>query len=369
MTDREAYIALNMIQGIGPVTVASLVAALGSPDAILKAGRTELERVRGVGPEIAAKIIDQRDKIDPAKEIEAASGLGAAILTRDDPDYPGRLREIHDPPLVLYVKGRLGGSGQCMAVVGTRHATHYGRDCAERLSYQLVQAGFAVASGLALGVDTAAHKGALKAGGRTVAVIGSGLDIVYPPENKALAGEISASGAVVSEFPLGRQPDRTTFAIRNRIVSGMSLGVIVVEAGTTSGALITARQALEQGRTVFAVPGRIDSPASRGTHQLLRSGARLVEDVEDVLEEFEFLIPPRNTAKPAEREGPMPKLSPEESSLVAALSDGALDVDSLIRQSGIDAARVSSLLIGLEMKKVARMLPGRQVELARMKPR
>jgi len=367
MTDRDAYIALNMIQGIGPVTVASLVAALGSPRAILEAGRSELEAARVVGPEMAGKILEQRDKIDPAGEIEAASGLGAAIVTQCDSDYPRRLKEIHDPPLALYVKGRLSSTEPCMAVVGTRHATHYGRDCAERLSYQLVQAGFAVTSGLALGIDTAAHKGALKAGGRTIAVIGSGLDIIYPAENKVLAGDISASGAVVSEFPLGRQPDRTTFAIRNRIVSGMSLGVIVVEAGTTSGALITARQALEQGRTVFAVPGRIDSPASRGPHQLLRGGARLVEDVEDVLEEFEFLIPQRNSTQQAPREGPMPRLSPEESGLVSQLSDGAMDVDSLIRQSGLEPGKVSSLLIGLEMKKVARMLPGRQVELVRMK--
>lgn len=365
MTDREAYIALNMIQGIGPVSVASLVAALGSPAAILRAGRPELEGVRGVGKEIASKILEQRDHIDPAKEVAIAAAQGVTVLTRDDPDYPRRLREIHDPPLALYVKGRLVGGESCIAVVGTRHATHYGRDCAERLAYQLVQAGFTVSSGLALGIDTAAHKGALKAGGRTVAVVGCGIDIVYPSENKALAGDISASGAVVSEFSMGRQPDRTTFAIRNRVVSGMSMGTIVVEAGTKSGALITARQALEQGRAVFAVPGRIDSPVSRGTHQLLRGGARLVEDIEDVLEEFEFLIPPRNTTKAAEREGPMPKLSPEESRLIEVLSEGAMDVDSLIRESGIDPAKVSSLLIGLEMKKVARMLPGRQVELVR----
>lgn len=369
MTDREAYIALNMIQGIGPVSVASLVAALGSPAAILKAGRAELEGARGIGPEIASKILGQREHVDPAKEIESAAKIGVSIITREDADYPRRLREIHDPPLALYVKGKLAGGESCIAVVGTRHATRYGRDCAERLAYQLVQAGFTVSSGLALGIDTAAHRGAIKAGGRTVAVVGSGINIVYPPENSALADDIAGNGAVVSEFPLNRQPDRTTFAIRNRIVSGMSMGVIVVEAGTTSGALITARQALEQGRSVFAVPGRIDSPASRGPHQLLRTGARLVEDIEDVLEEFEFLIPPRNTAKLAERDGPAPKLSPEESRIVEVLADGAMDVDSLIRLSGIEAAKVSSLMIGLEMKKVARMLPGRQVELVRVRAR
>ncbi|MEI6970773.1 MAG: DNA-processing protein DprA [bacterium] len=366
MTDREAYIGLNMIQGIGPVTVASLVSALGSPKAILAAGKSELEAVRGIGPGMAAKIVDQRAGIDPSEELGKAAALGIAILTRDDAEYPRRLCEIHDPPLALYVRGKLIGTEPCIAVVGTRHATHYGRDCAERLSYQLVQAGFTVASGLALGVDTAAHKGALKAGGRTVAVIGCGLDTMYPPENKALAAEIAASGAVVSEFPLGRQPDRTTFAIRNRVVSGMSMGVLVIEAGKTSGALITSRQALEQGRTVFAVPGRIDSPTSRGTHDLLKNGARLVEDVQDILDEFEFLIHPRSmaqgVAKPA---GPAPKLSSEESRLVELLKSGAMDVDSLIREAGIEPAVVCSLLIGLEMKKVARMLPGRQVELVR----
>ena len=365
MTDREAYVALNMMEGIGPVTVASLMSTLGSIQAVFQAGRSDLLAARGVGPGMADLIIEKRGALDPAREIERASELGLRVITRAEEDYPKRLREIHDPPLALYVSGTLEtGDRQAIAVVGTRHATHYGRDCAERLSYQLAQVGFCVVSGLALGIDTVAHRGALKAGGRTLAVIGSGPDAIYPAENRGLAREISERGAVLSEFPLGRQPDKTTFPIRNRIVSGLSMGVLVIEAGTTSGALITARQAAEQGRTVYAVPGRIDSPASRGTHGLLKTGARLVEDVQDILDELEFLIPAR-VSDPALRDGPRPRLTPEETKIVEALKDGGLDVDSLIRASALDASRVSSLLIGLEMKKVVRMLPGRMVELSR----
>jgi len=367
MTDKEAYIALNMIQGIGPVSVAAMISALGTPQAILDASRADLMRARGVGPEISEKILTQRSAVDPVKEIEAAGRLGFSIITQVDEAYPRRLKEIHDPPLALYVMGSLDGVDHpAVAVVGTRHATHYGRDCAERLSYQLGQVGFTVVSGLALGIDTAAHKGAMKSGGKTIAVIGSSLDNIYPPENQSLAGEISRHGAVISEFPLGRKPDRTTFPIRNRIVSGLSMGTVVVEAGTTSGALITAKQALEQGRSVFAVPGRIDSPGSRGPHRLIRDGACLIEDVQDILDEFEFLIPARKGATSSGGGCPRPRLSPEESRVIEILADGAMDIDSIIRQTALDPGMISSLLIGLEMKKVVRMLPGRHVELTRI---
>lgn len=379
VSERNAYIALNMMEGIGPVTVRTLASSLGSVQAVLEADESALVQANGVGHDLARKILEQRGEVDPEGEIERASAIGACIITPLDEEYPRQLKEIHDPPLALYILGRLESKDQnSIAVVGTRRATHYGRDSAERLSYELAQAGFVVVSGLALGIDTAAHKGALKAGGRTIGVIGSGLDCIYPSENRTLAKEIAECGAVISEFTLGRQPDKTSFPIRNRIISGMSLGTVVVQAGTTSGAMITASQALEQGRSVFAVPGRIDSHASRGPHRLIRDGARLIENVDDVIDELQFLLPgsaslraenTRNASSgglvSANALPAVADLSEHESRLVSMLTDDAMDVDSMIRESGLKPATVSSTLIGLEMKKIIRMLPGRMVELRR----
>ena len=371
MDERSAYIILNMIQGVGPVTVRSLVDALGSVPAVLKAGRETMLRVRRVGPELAGKIIAQRDELSAEAEVEKAGRLGISIVTPADSGYPVRLKEIHDPPLALYVKGSLLPADQySVAIVGTRKASHYGRDCAERLAYELAQAGFVIVSGLALGIDTAAHRGAIKAGGRTVAVLGGGLDSIYPAENAKLADEVSVHGAVISEFPVGRQPDKTTFAIRNRIISGLSLGTVVVEADTRSGAMITAAAALEQGRNVFAVPGRIDSVSSRGPHKLLREGARIVESSEDILDELGMLIPSSATLgrqggqSGAFVETPV-RLDPDERKIVDLLGEGPLDMDTLIRESKMEPRQVSSLLISMEMKKLVRILPGRIVELKR----
>jgi len=367
LNEREAYVALNLMADIGPVGVRSLVTALGSPQAIFTAMKAEFLRAEGIGPAQADKIIAQRDSLQPDEEIKRAERLGAQILTPVDDAYPKPLLQIHDPPLALYVFGTLEpGDKRAIGVVGSRHTTLYGRECSEKLSYQLVQSGFVVVSGLARGIDTAAHRGALKGGGRTLAVLGGALDCLYPPENADLAREIAQHGAVLSEFPLGRKPDKTTFPMRNRIISGLSMGILVVEAGLGSGALITVDQALDQGRTVFAVPGRIDSPSSKGTHQLIRNGARLVENVDDILDEFEFLIPPgprnRDTAA---TESKRPPLLPEEERIVHALEDGEQDLDTLTRATGLSPARVSALLIGLEMKRMVRMQPGRIVELIR----
>ena len=362
MNERDAYIALNIMEKVGPVSVRSLVSVLGSAAAIFSADREALMRAPGVGPELAEAILRQRDQIDWAGELERTAERGARIVTPLDEDYPRPLREIHDPPLALYVWGTLSGADRhAIALVGTRHPTHYGRDVAEQLGYQLAKAGFVVVSGLAEGIDTAAHKGALKGQGRTLAVIGGGLDRLYPPSNAELAAHIAGHGAVLSEFPLGRQPDKTSFPIRNRIVSGLSMGVVVVEAGLKSGAMITTRQAMEQGRTVFAVPGRIDSFASQGCHALIRDGAALVTGVDDILKEFEFLIPARAETDAAARR-PRANLSEPEAALAGLLADGGKDVDSLIRESGLGAAAVGSLLVSLEMKRTIRMLPGRLVE-------
>lgn len=368
MNDRSAYITLNLMEGVGPVRTRALIAALGSIEAILEADASSLARVGGVGSAFAQRIVSQREEIDAEAEIERATRAGARILTPVDHEYPAHLREIHDPPLALYVQGDLQDKDRhSVAVVGTRRATRYGGDCAERLSYELAQSGFTVISGLARGIDTAAHRGALKAGGRTIAVIGSGLSCVYPEENRKLAKEIAKQGAVLSEFAMDRKPDKTTFPIRNRIVSGMSMGTIVVEAGVKSGAMITAAQAMEQGRSVFAVPGRIDSHGARGPHHLIRDGARLIEDVDDVIDELQFLLPSSVGRGPAggAQQSPLAlaKLSADESRIIGLLKDGSMDVDGIIRQTGLKVANVSSMLIGLEMKKVIRMLPGRMVEL------
>jgi DNA processing protein len=345
--------------------VRSLSALLGSPQAIFTAEREKLSQAEGIGPAIVEKIIAQRSSINPAEELKRAAKLKAQILTPLDEDYPKPLLQIHDPPLALYVRGKLLPTDQhAIGVVGSRRTTIYGRETAESLGYQLAHAGFTVVSGLARGIDTFAHRGALKANGRTLAVLGGGIDEVYPPENIKLADEIAASGAVISEFPIGKQPDKTTFPIRNRIVSGLSMGVVVVEADLTSGALITANQALEQGRSVFAVPGRVDSPASKGTHMLIKTGARLVENVDDILQEFEFLIP---RPKPGESpdKGLFPPLNDEEKKIVQLLEEGEQNVDEVIRKTGINAGRFSVVLLGLEMKRLVRLYPGRMISLIR----
>jgi DNA processing protein len=363
MEEREAYIALNMMGKVGPVTVRSLVTELGSAAAIFSADRDTLGRVGGVGREAREALLAGREAVDWQAEMDRAEREGVRLVAAVDAEYPRSLLEIHDPPLALYVKGRIDSRDrQAIAVVGTRHPTHYGRDCAGRLAGQLAQAGFCVVSGLALGIDTAAHEAALGAGGRTLAVVAGGLDCLYPESNRGLAERVAGHGAIVSEYPFGRNPDKTTFPVRNRIVSGLSMGVLVVEAGFRSGALITADQATEQGRSVFAVPGRIDSAASQGAHLLLKQGARLVENVDDVLREFEFLFPSaKMEATAARRERPI--LTPAEEQLLKVLQEGEADVDTLIRTSGLNASAVGSLLIGLEMKRLVRMLPGRMVEL------
>lgn len=365
MTPRHAYIALNMMTSVGPVRVRNLVAALGSVESIFTASEEELMRADGVGRETAAEIVRQRGDVDPVAEEEKASKLGANILTFADGDYPQSVRAIYDPPLALYVRGSIEPKDRhAVAVVGTRSPTHYGAGVADRLAYQLAKAGFCVVSGLARGIDTAGHRGAIKGGGRTLAVLGGAMDKLYPPENEALAGQIVEHGALISEFPLGREPDRTTFPYRNRVVSGLSMGIIVVEANVKSGAMITANEALEQGKTVFAVPGRIDTPQARGTHQLIKNGARLIEDIDDVMEEFEFLIPREKKEKAAAMPArPEVALSPDEQVIVKALWKGGLDVDSLTREVALKISQVNALLMGLEMKKVVRILPGRMVEL------
>jgi DNA processing protein len=367
MTDREAYIALNMIEGLGPARVRALIDVLGSPSALFDPELTDLRSVKGFGEKLSEAVLSRRSQVDPQAEMEKASDMGVRIFTPLDAEYPDTLKAIYDPPLALYVRGELlPCDGHALAMVGSRKCTHYGLNVTDRLAYQLAQTGFTVVSGLARGIDTAAHEGALKAGGRTIAVLGSALDELYPPENAELADDIAHRGAVISEYPFGRQADRMTFPYRNRIISGLSMGVIVVESGAKSGSLHTADAAAEQGRSIFAVPGRIDSPASKGTNRLIKNGAKLVDNVDDILEEFELLVPAGQLQKPREAPSARPEvpLTDDEQALVKLLWNESMDVDSLARAAGLPSARVSALLIGLEMKRVVNMLPGRIVELA-----
>jgi DNA processing protein len=366
MQDREAYIVLNMIEGLGPVSVRRLIDALGSPKAILEADREALMEARGVGEKMALKIITQRDSIDPVAEQEKAADCGARIITPLDDEYPDALKAIHDPPLALYVQGRmLPADRRALGMVGSRSTSHYGLSAADRLAYQLGQVGFTVVSGLARGTDTVAHRGALKGGGRTIAVLGGAIDCLYPPENEELAKKIAKQGAVISEYPMGRQADRMTFPYRNRIISGLSMGVLLIESAVKGGSMHTMEAAAEQGRTVFALPGRIDVPGSHGPHMLIKNGAKLVERLDDILEEYEFLIPPSELEAPESAPAARPDvpMTAQESAIVAALWEEALDVDSLARALSMPSHELSGLLLGLEMKRVIKTLPGKMVEL------
>ncbi len=293
--------------------------------------------------------------VDLAAELARVQDFGAEVLTQASPKYPRLLREIYNPPIVLYCWGQITeGDQRAIAVVGSRKTSHYGLECAKKLSYQLAYAGLTVVSGLARGIDTAAHQGALAAQGRTVAVIGSGLMDLYPQENMGLAEKIASSGAVVSEFPMTFPPTPQTFPYRNRIVAGWSSGLLVVEAGLKSGALITASQALEHNRTVYAVPGPIDRPTSAGTNRLIQQGAKLVAGASDILDEMNLLLPPeRAKSVPAE-------LSLDEQTLLDAIETTETPLDSIVAKSGLPMPKVASTLLALEMKRRVKQLPGQQ---------
>jgi len=359
MTESEAYFILNLLSGIGPVRAKRLRERFGSLDLALTARGADLRSVEGIGPELVEALVSWKETTNHEKERKWAEEMGLTIVTMADKEYPASLVEIYDPPLVLYIKGKVPETWpRGVAVVGSRETSHYGLENAKKLGYQLAYAGVPVISGLARGIDTAAHLGALAAKGTTWAVLGCGLDKMYPPENDALAAKIVESGGcLISELPLGTSPDKRTFPMRNRIVSGLSFGVLVIEAGRQSGALITARQALDQGRQVFAVPGRIDNPLAQGCHQLLKDGAKLVEGVEDILAELEFLIP-RESVTPAPR--PLPaNLTGDEEKVYAAIELDETPIDAITQATGLPSGTVSSTLLRLEMRKLVRQLPGK----------
>ena len=358
MTHLEACIALNMIPQMGPVRLRRLLDAFGSAEQILLARTDQLAAIDGITRPLSENIARWQDHADPTAELKKAADLGAHIITAQDDEYPPALREIHDPPMVLYVRGEITERDRhAVAVVGSRKASHYATECAKKLSFQMAYAGLTVISGLARGIDTAAHQGALAAKGRTLAVIGAGLGELYPPENAQLADRIAPSGAVLSEFPIDTKPDRQTFPIRNRIVTGCSFGVLVVEAGANSGALISANMAAEQGRTLYAVPGRIDSPAALGSNRLLQQGAKLVITVDDILDDLPMIFKEQPELPAA---APVAELTPDQQKILNALGSDETALDSVIATSGLTAAAVSSTLLALEMRRLVKQLPGKR---------
>jgi DNA processing protein len=362
MDSREALIALNLIEHVGPVRARSLLEHFGDAPKILAAPKSALLRVRSIGDETAEAIANWEKTIDLAGELKRISDFGCRVLIQSDENYPASLREIYDPPLVLYVKGGLTAKDKnAVAMVGSRSTTHYGIETARKLAYQLAYVGVTVVSGGARGIDTAAHQGSLAAKGRTVAVLGTGINIIFPPENKDLFARIAENGAVITQFPFNRNGDRQSFAIRNRIIAGMTLGTVVVEADLHSGALITSNFATEYGRQVFAVPGRIDSPRSKGCHDLIKKGAKLCEGAEDILSEFEYLFPGSNRPPSPGETGVLPalELSANEQKVYDALDNEERSIDEIIRKSGLPSSAVSVALLGLEMKRVVKQLPGK----------
>ena len=340
-----------------------LLEHFGDAPQILAASKSQLLRVRNIGDETAEAISTWEKSIDLAGELKRIADFDCQVLISSDENYPASLREIYDPPLVLYVKGELTAKDKnAVAMVGSRQTTHYGLETARKLAYQLAYVGVTVVSGGARGIDTAAHQGALSAKGRTVAVLGTGINIIFPTENAELFERIAANGAVITQFPFNRPADKQSFPIRNRIVAGMTLGTVVVEADLHSGALITSNFATEYGRQVFAVPGRIDSPRSKGCHELIKKGAKLCEGAEDVLSEFEYLFPTSNRPAAPNETGVLPalELSANEQKVFDALkTDDELTTDEVIRASGLPSSAVSAMLLSLEMKRVVRQLPGK----------
>lgn len=353
---------LALTSGVGPRTRRSLLDRFGTAEAVFRAAASELREVSGVGQKLAAAVIAARD-LDIAAERQVCRDNHISILTESSSDYPRALLEIHDPPGVLFMRGDLQPTDALgVAIVGSRHATPYGLAQAERFAGGLTRAGFTVISGLARGVDGAAHRGALAAGGRTIAVLGGGILQLYPPEHAPLAAEVSRAGAVISEVPPRMQPMSGAFPQRNRIITGMSLGVIVVEASERSGALISARHAMEQGREVFAIPGRVDNRMARGCHQLIRDGATLVESVDDVLEQLGPLVAPTTNASGVEVRHPAElQLNEIEQQVLQSIDGEATSIDAIISRSGLPPHSILATLSILEIRRLIRRLSGTSV--------
>ncbi len=358
MQDKIHWLALNLIPKVSNKYLYKLVEHFGSPQEVFSAPLKELEHVEGVPSKIAAKIKEFDKKSALKKELAQIDKHNVSIITYDDLEYPENLRSICDPPLVLYVKGEFKTQDHySIAMVGSRRSTAYGRYTTKELAAQLSQNGITVVSGMARGIDSISHRSVIENKGRTLAVLGCGIDVVYPPENHQLMKSISEAGAVVSEFHMSTPPYAYNFPIRNRIISGLSLGVIVVEAALRSGTMITVGCALEQGREVFAVPGQISSKYSHGTHALIKQGAKLVEGVNDILEELK--LPLTGLRVHSADDAETVDLNPQEKNILDVLSYDNIHIDEIIMNSQLPASKVLSILVSLEIKNCIRQSPGK----------
>jgi len=370
--ERLSALRLHLATGIGPRLFSALVERFGSAEAAAEASATDLAETPGIGEESAQKIRESLDRAEPEAELERARAAGVQLVFRGEAAYPIALTYLTDAPPLLYVKGTLvAEDAQAVGVVGMRKCSLYGQDQAERIAGGLARAGFTIVSGLARGIDSAAHRGALAAGGRTIAVLGNGLATVYPPENRRLADAVAAQGALVSEFPMETAPQAENFPRRNRILAALGLGVVVVEAGVRSGSLITARLAAELGKEVFAVPNRVDAPGAAGVHALIRDGAKLVESVADILDEFPDLEVQPAADEDAPRQAGLTlkaNLSVEEARLMEVLDGEPAPLETLADRAGLNAPQAAGAMTLLELKGLVRALPGGRF-LRRQPPR
>lgn len=358
--DSYHWLALSFVEGLGSIGFRNLIRRFHTPGGVFRAAWNDLEKVEGIRNRAIRGIHEFKQAARVERELELMRKHGVKLVPFLDDTYPANLLNIYDPPPCLYVKGDLHREDKrAVAVVGSRFASSYGKMVTERISQDMARRGITIVSGMARGIDTSAHRGALTVKRRTIAVLGCGLDVCYPLENRRLKDDIASCGAVISEFPMSTAPAGCNFPRRNRIISGMSLGVVVVEASHRSGSLITARLALEQGRDVFAVPGSIDSLRSRGTHQLIKEGAKLVEDAEDIVSELMPDAPclPFQSRTGGAAEGE--RLDREAAAVLALLTHEQAHIDTIIAGCGLDSYRVSSALLDLELKGLVRQLPGK----------
>lgn len=366
--EQRALIGLSLVPGIGAQRMRALLAVLDAPSEVFRASRSTLTQVDGVGTQTAEAILTFDDHAAVEQEMKRADQLDATLVSPWDERFPDRLREIYDPPAFLWMRGTLPATDAPMiTVVGTRRCTDYGRTQAHHFAAELARRGFTVVSGLAYGIDAAAHRGALDAGGRTISVLGSGVGRIYPQKHTGLAKRITKSGAVLSEYRLDAEPDASNFPERNRILSGLSLGTLVVESYAEGGSLITARLAVEQNREVFAVPGAVTKDSSRGTNRLIQRGhAKLVLEVEDLLEELPTVVESGESDDEEVREAPDPTedLSDEEQQLYDALTDTPVHIDVLCEETGLDPSAALPTLLKLEFKGLVRQLAGKQFRRA-----
>ncbi len=357
------WLALTLVPGIGARTFHRLLERFGSPERVFTARRNLLEEIPGLKKVTIDAITSSEAKITAEKEMNRLRSLGISVIQWGTEKYPEYLANISDPPPLLYVRGTLLPEDErAVAVVGSRQASAYGLGACKKICRELAWQGWTVVSGMARGIDSAAHKGALAGGGRTLAVLGSGLDVVYPTENQKLSQQIACSGAIISEFPLSTPPEPGNFPVRNRIISGLSLGVVVVEATARSGSLITARMALEQGRQVFAVPGPIDRLGVEGPHRLIKEGTKLVERAEDIVEELLPMVSGKSLVVTQDRKtspfGDPVDLSEKEQQLWDLLGMDPLHIDVISRQLDLSVAEAAELLLRLEIKGLVKKLPG-----------